>query len=240
MNSIEVKNLLDDYFCKIYPIEESEYEVEWIEAKDLIIPQRLDLTAKYLLASDYLKHTFNSEIKELYIAHLSALTYGTYTECGKESYKNTKDAYIKIFYKLIDSLAMEGVDAKKSIIPVGKRNVILDGAHRVAASAALGLKVPIVRFSRFYEEMDENFLRSRYLDEKYIATLLYYYKLISTGEDVSTSEFHLLELHEPFYKLYFYAIARQFQHYKYKAITEISRYPILFSNLKKMYRSIKD
>jgi hypothetical protein len=73
------------------------------------------------------------------------LSYGAYTEPGNDS-KNNIHKYFNVFNNLIDNIKHSGLDNKTSVIPVGKNNVILDGAHRVASVAYYNLKVPIIRF----------------------------------------------------------------------------------------------
>lgn len=149
----------------------NNYEIEEVEAKELIVPERLDLIAKL----KYIEHRENGHsldfVKALYKAHIEAFSNGSFTEPGNDS-KNSINKYLNTFNNLIDNIKQNGMDYNISVIPVGKNNVILDGAHRVAIAAYFNLKVPIKRFENLSVNFGVEFFRNQLLDEKYIDYLV--------------------------------------------------------------------
>lgn len=167
-----IKHLLTDYLCQSYNLNLNEnYEVEYINAKELITKDRIDLIAK-LKYIEFKEKGYNlSFIKELYTAHIEAFSLGTFTEPGNEK-KNSIEEYFKTFDHLIENIKNNGFDETVSIIPVGSNNVILDGSHRVAIAAYLNLDVPIIRFENISVIYDAQFFRDRLLDSIYIDYLV--------------------------------------------------------------------
>ena len=113
-----------------------------------------------------------SFIKELYIAHIEAFSQGLFIEPGNPN-KVTIDDYLDTFNNLIDTIKKNGFDLQKSIVPVGKNNIILDGAHRTAIAIYFNIKLPIVRFENLEVNFNSNFFKQRLLLDKYVDYLVY-------------------------------------------------------------------
>lgn len=176
--SVKITDVLDPHFCNLFNINESQsFTVEWVEPNVLIVPQRLDLIPKILYAQDILSCKNDPYIEELYDAHIYALTNGTCTEEGKESYKNSIQAFRRVFRELVFEIRDNGINSEKSVVPLSRDNIIFDGAHRVAACIALGIDVPVVRINNAGFRMGADFLRKHYLDSCYIDYILYKYSL---------------------------------------------------------------
>ena len=160
---------LTEYFCKENNIDLNvNRTVEKVNARELIIKNRIDLVAKMKYIEHREKKYDLTFIKKLYTAHIEAFSLGTFTEPGNED-KNSINKYFRTFDHLIDHIKMNGVDENISVIPVGRNNTILDGAHRVAIAAYFDLEVPIVRFDDITATFDavhfkENLLPERYID----------------------------------------------------------------------------
>lgn len=172
LNQIKLDQILGKYFCQQYMIDINDnYKIEEIDAKELIVPERIDLIAK-LKYIEYRESRCNLDyIKEIYTAHIEAFSNGSYTEPGNDS-KNTINKYFNVFNHLIDHIKQSGLDNKISVIPVGKNNVILDGAHRVAIAAYFNLRVPIIRFENLYANYGVEFFQNRLLSQKHIDYLV--------------------------------------------------------------------
>ncbi|MGA4516239.1 hypothetical protein ACPA0F_03060 [Solibacillus silvestris] len=175
MEQIKLDQILGEFFCQHYKIDNNDnYKIEQIDAKELIVPERIDLIAKIKYIEYREKGSIPNYIKELYTAHIEAFSNGSYTEPGNDS-KNTINKYFNVFNNLIDNIKQSGVDNEISVIPVGKNNVILDGAHRVAIAAYFNYKVPIIRFESLYANYGVEFFRNRLLHQKHIDHLIIEY-----------------------------------------------------------------
>lgn len=172
---MKIQNELTEYFCDTYKIDKTlDYTVEEVDAKTLLTGERLDLVAKIKYIECREKGQNTDFIKELYKSHIEAFTFGIYAESGNQA-KNSIDKYFETFDHLIDTIKHTGFDAAKSVVPVGKDNVIMDGAHRTAIAIYFGLKLPIIRFPELYLRFDAEYFRKRLLDEKYIDYLVLEY-----------------------------------------------------------------
>ena len=141
---------------------ETPYEIEEVDARSLIAPERIDLMAKWAYIDAKEKALTSDSAKNLYIRHIRAFSEGTFTEPGSED-KNTIEKYLSTFDTLISDIKEKGFDAEKSLIPVGDDNIILDGAHRCACAAYYGKKVKIIRFPNIKKDYGAEFFRKRNL-----------------------------------------------------------------------------
>ena len=135
-------------------------------------PLRFDLMAKYKYVEFREKGYDMHFARDLYVRHIEAFSGGSFREPGSET-KTSADAYLSEFDALIDSIRTNGYDASSGAVPVNEKNVIGDGAHRVAACAWFGLDVPVERddFDICY---NYRFFKDMYLSEAdadYIATV---------------------------------------------------------------------
>lgn len=143
---MKLKDLGLKNVCSVYHIDlEQECNVEWISARDLVKPERLDLIAKIIYIDYYINNYQGDFAKGNYKRDLEVCTCGTFNEEGDED-KNSFNDYCKIFEKLIDSIRANGFRDDRPI-PVGNNGIIIDGAHRTAIGAYYNLDVPIVRIN---------------------------------------------------------------------------------------------
>ena len=167
---MHIKKLLSEHFCEFYDIKDGPYTIEMIDARNLIVPERLDLIAKYKYIEHREKGLNLSYAKDLYIAHIEAFSSGTFIEPGQEKTKNSASAYLRVFDGLIDSVKAGGFDSAVSVVPVGRGNIILDGSHRTAIAAYYNIPLPIIRFDHLATPnygasfFAGNFLTPDYLD----------------------------------------------------------------------------
>lgn len=169
---MNVGNLIGDFICEVYGIDDTkEYEIEYIEAKKLLVSNRLDLIAKYKYVEMRDEGTEIPFIMDLYKKHIEAITCGSCSEWGNDN-KNSLEKYIGTFDELIQSIKKSGVDSNISVIPVGVGDAILDGAHRVAIAAYYNLTIPIVRIENITAVNDAEFFKNNLLSDEMIEYLV--------------------------------------------------------------------
>lgn len=100
---------------------------------DLITPERLDIGSKLV----FLEHLGTKHQKwgeDIYLDVIKSLTLNSY--CEYNSSKNSRTCYLKSFTNLFSDIKNDGFNTAYPI-PVNK-NVITNGAHRLAISTYLG------------------------------------------------------------------------------------------------------
>ena len=68
-----------------------------------------------------------------------------------------------VFLKLYKSLNLEDFNIKKSLVPISKEGIILDGSHRVAAAIKLKKNIYCIRINIKPPIYDQNFFVTYYL-----------------------------------------------------------------------------
>jgi len=128
-NDPQLSKLIRPNIRKI--ISGREYMIREIDPIDLLTPERFDIIAKVIYGKQHTNGIKTDWGSELYAAHLNVFN-GCFEPDGTG--KNSLLAFIQSFHKTLRSIELKGFDPKKSLIPVGRNNVLLDGAHRVAAA----------------------------------------------------------------------------------------------------------
>ena len=142
---MKIRHELTPYFCETYMIDRhKDYPVEWIDSRTLLVSERLDLAAKVKYIESRESGQISPFVRDCYVKHIEAFSYGTFKESGYNE-KDSIKKYIDSFHHLIDAIKASGFDASKSVIPVGKDNILLDGAHRAAVANYFNKKIPIIR-----------------------------------------------------------------------------------------------
>lgn len=154
------------YFCKTYQVDPvGDYSIERVPARELLSPERIDVMAK-LKYVESRESGLNVEYAVgLYRRNIEACTLGMFAELGNEE-KETFEDFLKVFDELIDSIKDSGVDENISVLPVGNRGFIMDGAHRLSIAAYFNQEVPIIRFDLDETSMDADFFRQRMTSEE--------------------------------------------------------------------------
>ena len=159
---------LDPYFKEYNKIDkDSEHEIFYMEAQDLINKKRIDIVVKYYYIKDRESGENIEFAQELYKKHIEAFSDGTFTEQGNKD-KNSIEKYIETFDKVIDSFKEKGFDEEVSLIPVGRDREILDGSHRVACAIYFKTKLRVIQFKNLSVDYGFDFFRRRVLDEFYL------------------------------------------------------------------------
>ena len=123
-------------------------DLKKVNPKDLFDYRRLDLVVKYLYAKEILEKPSNDYCtdvyKDLYIRHILMRTIGeepAYNQVA--SGKENADKYIEQFQCLINSIKNQKFSAEFPVPFNTLTNLPANGAHRIAAAAALGEDVYI-------------------------------------------------------------------------------------------------
>lgn len=157
--------LLTDYVIESNNItEKTEYEIYNIPAMELVCPQRFDLLAKWLYIDARERGVGVEWATNIYKASIAAFSRNTYTEYGTEE-KNSFKKYLDTFDALIDDIKDSGVDPKKSLVPVGRDNVLIDGAHRVAIAAYYGQSITVIKFPKLVRNYNYDHFRKVLLSD---------------------------------------------------------------------------
>lgn len=167
--------LLTKYFIQENGItEDTPYEVKEMSARELLVPERIDLMAKWLYITAVENNMDMQGLKQLYKRHIEAFSMGTFTEPGTDT-KNTIEKYFEEFEEIISGIKTEGFNEDVSLVPMGRDNVILDGAHRCASAAYFDKKVTVIYFKDLYRDYGTDFFRKRLLDEEYLDQMVLQY-----------------------------------------------------------------
>lgn len=159
-------HLLSENFVKTRKIaKDTPYEIRKMDAKELLCPERLDLAAKIAYIEAREKGGELSFARELYRKHIEAFSEGSYTEPGDDN-KTSLERFFAVFDELIDNYKENGFDSDKSLVPIGRDNIILDGAHRTACAIYFGGKVSVISFSQFEVNFDYRYFRNRRMSEE--------------------------------------------------------------------------
>lgn len=150
---------LTEYFLAENNIDlMQQYEITTIPARELIQYNRFDLMAKWIYIDAYEKGIHSDWGVKVYYDNINSFSCGLFFEPGSAS-KNSFDAYIKDFNKLIDNIKISGFDKEVSLIPIGKDNVLLDGSHRVAVAAYFNQDVTVIKFPELNRNYDYQYFR---------------------------------------------------------------------------------
>lgn len=169
-------HLLSDNFVKTKHItKDTPFVIEEIRGRKLLCPARLDLAAKIAYIEARENGGDMDFARELYGKHIEAFSEGYYTEPGDEN-KNSLDRFFSVFDALIDDFKTDGFDSEKSLVPVGRNNVILDGAHRTACAIYFDQTVTVIRFPQFAVNFDYSYFRERRLSEEMLQYMAVKYR----------------------------------------------------------------
>lgn len=172
-------SLITKYVIEGYHIDiNKDYVMETIPARQLIVPERIDLMAKWIYIDSYVRGMDRTDAIALYTAHLDAFSLGSFMEPGEE-YKNSIESYLTIFNTMIEDIRENGFDADRSIIPVGRNNVILDGSHRVSIAAYFDQMVTVIRFPECSQDFGAMFFSNNLLHSHYLKLMMNQYIMLA-------------------------------------------------------------
>lgn len=131
----------------------------------LLSASRLDVVAKYL----FLKNQSSNFFGELYKQHLFCSTGGTFVEFDQPQ-KNSYEKFVESFVELSSDIGVSGFVGTKNAIPIDSDKILVNGAHRLAASIFHGQNVKVTEVKALgqrqdYEFFQRNGLNSIFLNE---------------------------------------------------------------------------
>lgn len=119
---------------------------EFMPARQLLGSGRFDLYAILLYIDSKVRNLSNNSYHDyVYYQRTDAITDHVYGETGKP-YKNNYEAYRSDLDKMIEDHLNGNFDDFRTIIPIDKNGLLLDGAHRVACAAYFNKTVRTLRF----------------------------------------------------------------------------------------------
>ena len=131
-----------------------------VNALELLLKQkRFDLIFKYVFLAQQNEFAHNA-----YLENITAFNNFYELNPSDGVPKNSADDFVQSFNNLIQNIKDNGFKADKGSIPIGKNGDITDGAHRLAASAYLGLDVETVDDTVYDELYDYRFFQQRQMN----------------------------------------------------------------------------
>lgn len=131
-----------------------------MDALELLLNQkRFDLIYKYLYVSN--PCDFN---RRAYIENIRAFNGFVELEPSDGVPKNSAEDFVRSFDLLITNLKQNGFNAQKGLIPIQKNGEISDGAHRLAACAALNIDVATEQDEQHQDMFSYEFFQYRKMD----------------------------------------------------------------------------
>ena len=123
-----------------------KYVIETVDARQLLSSYRFDLYAILQYIDQKVKGVSDlSFAQNVYYQRTNIITGYTCSERGNDHKNNFQD-FINTLDGLISDFLTGNYDSKRTLIPVDKNNVIVDGAHRVCCAAYFNKTVDIIRF----------------------------------------------------------------------------------------------
>ena len=143
----------------------SNCEEETIDARKLICPQRFDLYANLLYIDHKMKGVKDEYALSVYKERTRTITGFKMSE-AQNARKNSFEDFLAVFDALIDDTRNGKYDAERTLIPVDKNYVLMDGAHRISCAAYFGKEVKVLRFVDYeIPHMSSDFLRKNIIPE---------------------------------------------------------------------------
>ncbi len=164
---MNIDDKIDSFFKEMYKLDKEKFIKEKeISARDLIVSERIDLVAK-IKYIESIENKYNTNFfTNLYKESINCFSDGTYKEPGNKSKCNFNE-YIDTFDNLIDDIKKNGFDNKKSIVPISKDSIILDGSHRTAICAYYNKKIKAASFDVIGKKYDLDYFQKKCMIQKY-------------------------------------------------------------------------
>lgn len=146
-----------------YSIDETCHQ-ETISARNLLCSARFDFYAILIYIDHKVRGVSDlSWAKKIYKERTMAMTGNKLSEPGNEN-KNNFDDFINVLDKLIYDFQTGNYDYNRTLIPVDKDYIPLDGAHRIACAAYFNEKIKVLCFpNREYLFKGFNYLKKELL-----------------------------------------------------------------------------
>ena len=175
-----LKSLIDSYLYE--QLDQEEYFLETLEPNALINKSRFDLNAKLLFLDGFKRNNYDYE--DLYYSFINAFTLGTFNEPGN-TYKNNFEIFKETFKEIFNSINNEEFNSNKSIIPISREGIILNGSHRLAAAINLKKRVTCLRLNIKAPCYDFKFFKKRLVSNDFLDQCAM--KQIMISQDIFTA-----------------------------------------------------
>jgi len=152
----EVIKSVNSHLLTLLPFQE-EHETDELPATDLLRSERFDVMSKYIYAKLNLLNVADEWRSKVYFELQKIFGFKE----GDASGKNSHTDYLNEFDNLLNSIKANGF---AGFLPVGNNNVIIDGAHRLAASLSFDQRVPVIKFDVDPARYDYQYFLERGLD----------------------------------------------------------------------------
>jgi hypothetical protein len=131
------RNLPIDRLYEVDPPLVKNKNIKKVNPLTLLSPKRIDIIAKYIYVK-YLNLGISGQwFRDIYKEHILVFN-GGYEPAAHAALEGTKspvkkdiNAFIEMITNLNHSIRNDGYDETKSLVPIGKNGVIIDGSHRV-------------------------------------------------------------------------------------------------------------
>ena len=158
------KLINNQYIYSLLEKRQQYYVYECVPEK-LTSRYRYDVYVKYFYVKSYIEKNNYDLAKKIYLSHIKA--FNNFFE--PDGSKSSPDDFIDNFNILIESIKTEGLS--KTIIPISKTGIPIDGAHRLAICLYLKIKVPFLVFDLLDAKYDKEFFVSRGMIDSYCTTI---------------------------------------------------------------------
>ena len=137
----------DDLLHQLNISPDEEFEIEYADPTELLVPERLDIICKLEYISSKVKCVNYDYSKSMYLEHLKAIN------CNQKFWERSRkkrsvDNYLDSFNQMIKEVYDNKEVLYKSVVIVGKNNVLIYGSHRTAIAVYMGIRIPIIRLSK--------------------------------------------------------------------------------------------
>jgi len=177
----QLKNLLEPSFHKY--LDKEIYEIEYINPYNLINKMRFDLFSKLIFLDGL--NLYSNNYEDLYYSFINAFSLGKFLEPGNKEKKGFI-SFTKSFKETFFSMQKEGFSLKKSIIPISKNGIILNGSHRLACAIKLNIEfVPCIRLNINSPKYNYQFFKYRKVPQDFLDQSIN--KLINIDRDISAA-----------------------------------------------------
>lgn len=181
ININKLKNLIEPFFHKY--LDKEIYEIEYIKPLNLIKNMRFDLYSK-LNFLDGLNENLN-DYEDLYYSFINAFSLGQFLEPGNNQKKGF-ESFTESFKNTYFSIQNDGFLLNKSIIPISKNGIILNGSHRLACAIKLNIEfVPCIRLNISSPKYNYQFFKYRKVSQDFLDQSAN--KLINIDRDISVA-----------------------------------------------------
>lgn len=161
----DVNKLINNQYIYSLLEKRKQYYVYQCSPEKLTSRYRYDVYVKYFYVKSYIEKDNYDLAKKIYLSHVKA--FNNFFE--PDGSKSSPDDFIDNFNILIESIKAEGLN--KTVIPISKTGIPIDGAHRLAVCLYLKIKVQFLVFDLLDAKYDKEFFLNRGMIESYCATI---------------------------------------------------------------------